>query len=533
MCYALPAAIAGESAAPNALPSDPTNGARTLLLVDDHEVLYRAGTKRIFHPLKRHPANPVIKGKQKPWEIAIAFNSVYRDATTGHYKMWYQSFAGEVAKERANRCTVCYAESTDGVVWTKPELGLFPFNGVQGTNIVLQANGGTSDRYGASVLFDPRDANPARRYKMAYFDFTRDTSGRYRPGLSVAFSSDGIRWSKYVHAGPLLDVSYGDYGDIVPFSDQPDKGTWVPLSIADAVDATYDPVHQCFALYGKMWLDGPDGRMYWKHAAHRTVSKDFIHWEKPVLCIAPDDEDPPYVEFHTTPTFYHEGVYIAAPQILRRAQEGGVMDVELAVSRDGLNFSRPFRKDYWLPRGPKNAFDGGTVLTNATPIVLDDEIRIYYGGYSGGATGGDDYSFSSGVGLATMPRDRFAGVRPADEKGPSGTGGPPGRVGQITFKPQDLADVERITVNADASRGSVAAELLDINAYRVRGFTSEDARPLTRDSLRHELTWKTKTLAQLGGDRRCHLRLHLRGEAEVFAVTLHREAGQKPSPAGT
>jgi len=50
---------------------------RTILLVDDHGVLYRPGTKRVLHPLTRHEENPVI-ARDKPWEArTIAYCSVH------------------------------------------------------------------------------------------------------------------------------------------------------------------------------------------------------------------------------------------------------------------------------------------------------------------------------------------------------------------------------------------------------------------------------------------------------------------------
>ncbi len=53
----------------------------TILLVDDHHVLYRSGTKRVLHQLKRHEKNPVI-AKDKPWETTVAYCSVHRDEKT-------------------------------------------------------------------------------------------------------------------------------------------------------------------------------------------------------------------------------------------------------------------------------------------------------------------------------------------------------------------------------------------------------------------------------------------------------------------
>src|SRR6185369_2669888 len=154
--------------------------------------------------------------------------------------------------------------------------------------------------------------------------------------------------------------------------------------------------------------------------------------------------------------------YFACPQILNRRENNGVMDVELAVSRDGARFERPFRKTFWLPRGSAGAFDGGSVFTNSSPVVLEDEIRFYYGGYSAGATGSAEFVQTSGIGLATMKRDRFAGLRPIE------------KIGQITLRPIDLTGVKGIYINADASKGRVTVELLDEHGRRMRGFTRED-----------------------------------------------------------
>src|SRR5436309_465427 len=156
------------SAARGAGPAAKPEPSRTILFVDDADVLYRAGTRRVLVPLKRYSANPLIRGGEKPWEVAIAWTSVYREPDTGRYQLWYQAFAGDAARDKTRRCTVCYAESEDGIHFTKPNLGLFDFNGLKETSIVLVANGGTSDRYGVSVVVAPIDPQPNRRSRIAF-----------------------------------------------------------------------------------------------------------------------------------------------------------------------------------------------------------------------------------------------------------------------------------------------------------------------------------------------------------------------------
>lgn len=485
-----------------------TSQMRTLLFVDDHDLLYCAGLQRVLQPLQRHPKNPLILGREKPWEVAIGWCSVYREPTTGRYQLWYQAFAGPMAQERTHRCMVCYAESADGIDWEKPNLGIHSFNGIPATNIVLLANGGYSDRYGCAVVVDPQDPEPARRYKMAYYDFSHDVrdEGRESPGLSVAFSPDGIHWTKEPTA-PLLRSAYGDRGDFVPFLDDSSHPWLLPLSISDATDVFFDPPRQCFSLYHKMWIDGPDGRMFWKHGMGRTQSKNFVDWERPQLLLTPDEFDPPWVEFHHSPVFYYNDCYFALLQILNRAERGGIMDCELAISRNGLHWQRPFRQPYFLPRNRANLFDSGSILTNGTPVILADELRFYYGGYSEGATGADDTQLTTGVGLATLPRDRFVALCPRQT------------IGQVTLKPIAIHDYQAISLNANAQGGVVQVELLDNEGRRIPGFDRAHAVPITSNHLRHPVEWEDIRLDQVAVDS-VMLRIYVEN-AELFAVTLY------------
>src|SRR5439155_2921746 len=143
------------------------------------------------------------------------------------------------------------------------------------------------------------------------------------------------------------------------------------------------------------------------------------------------------------------------------------------TSRDGLKWERNFRdKPWFLPRNPQaGAFDAGSVFTNSTPVMLDDEMRFYYGGYAGGATGSDDPGRASGIGLATLPRDRFAGIKPLERSEQPTLKKPLERIGQVTLKPIELHASDTITLNADASAGEVRVELLDETGRRVRGLT--------------------------------------------------------------
>eukprot|EP00913_Durusdinium_trenchii_P028501 g26729.t1 len=478
---------------------------QTLLLVDDYHVLYRAGTKRVFHPAKLNPTNPVIR-EDKPWEMAIGWTSIIRHPKTGKYQLWYQAYGGHRDPRKSHKCVVCLAESKDGIHFTKPDYGLHDFDGrrfglkgkFKKTNIVLLGNNGYGDRYANSVLYEPHEPDPSKRYKMLYTDFSKDKSGREWPGFHAAFSPDGIHW-KNAAANPLNRTAYGGRGLQPPlatedvyverFDQRKDflRKTWkIPLSMSDAADVFFDPVRRKYVVYGKAWLNGPAGGLAWKHAMARVESDDFLSWSKPQLVCSPDDHDPPNTEFHTSPVFYHKGCYFCLNQILSsRGEANGTkadaMSIELMISRDGIRWERPFRSTPFIDAG-QQAFSNGGIFTNATPIILDNAIRFYYGGYNSGAIGGGkkltDPSQQSGVGFSSIVLDRFAGIRPVAVSAQSTLRRPLKNIGQVTLKPLDLKGIREITINGNATKGTIAVEILNADGYRMPGFTKAHAKPI-------------------------------------------------------
>lgn len=481
----------------------------TILLVDDHHVLYRSGTKRVLHQLKRHEKNPFII-VDKPWEATVAYCSVHRDEKTGKHQLWYQAWG-------RGGCYLCYAESNDGINWVKPNLRLHEYKGSKDNNIVMRIG------YGGSVIFDPRDPNPERRYKSAFWE-----QGKKPYGTNLAFSPDGIHWTKY-EKNPVIHGSHGSYIQ-PPFEGDPiiESGRQgPPLSTSDVTDLIWDQKRQVYAIYAKTWLDGPTGKMHWKRAVVRTESKDFINWTKPQLVMAADELDgrggehelamtsggggSGGVQFHSGPAFCYNDMYFSMLQVMDAGNTGN-MPIELTLSHDGYNWQRPFRYKFFLPPlDDKKQFDASVIWSNATPIFLEDEFRFYYGAY-GSPWNSSDFYQVSGIGMATIPRDRFAGLRPIE------------KFGQITFKEIQLNNCQAITLNADASAGSIRAEILNADGYRVKGYSKDNAIVITGDSLRHKVEWKDTEIAALPKGM-YKIRLHLEN-AEAFAITLKKKVSR-------
>ncbi len=499
----------------------------TILLVDNNDILYYAGLERKLRKLTRDNNNPLIRSGDKPWENYLAYNSVYKNPKTGKYQMWYQSYVGSKAPDKTLRCVVAYAESQDGIHWNKPELDIYPFYDIKKTNIVLLSNEGHSVHYGASVIVDQNEPDTSKRYKMAYWDFVVKTDGE-KHGLCIAFSPDGIHWKKYSN-NPVLNGGYG-HKEQPPYKTGKEEAV-ITTAISDVIDVTYDSLRGKYVIYAKTWIDGPKGNMFWKRAVTRTESNDFIHWSTPKLVMWPDEfdakrsltslaanrrklskerrENVKGVQLHSGPSFYYNGLYFSLLQVLD-FDITGLMPTELAISRNGINWKRPFQDDYFIPVDGDKHFDSGTIWSNATPIFQKDEIWFYYGAYIDWYVHDPGYKMerSSGIGLAVMPRDRFAYLHPIDS------------TGQVTLKPMELNKYSRLTINADATSGVVRVEILDENGYRIKGFSKEDSNPITGDSIRHNVNWGGETISEIP-EGKYLIRIFL-DNAKLFAITLHK-----------
>lgn len=113
----------------------------------------------------------------------------------GVYRMYYlgwQMISADGTQHKTDGIRVCYAESTDGIAWTKPKLGICSFQDSTDNNIIMDSS--SVSHVNQSGSFDNfmvfRDENPAcspdRRYKAV---------GSFGCGLWCFFSADGIRFS--------------------------------------------------------------------------------------------------------------------------------------------------------------------------------------------------------------------------------------------------------------------------------------------------------------------------------------------------
>jgi len=451
------------------------------LFLDDFLIADATGVRRRIHEVRKHPANPVLRATE-PYERnapPLLNGSVLRDE--GRYRMWHLSGAG-----------VHYAESDDGITWSKPQFDFVLRDG-QKTNIVVAhaaagVEGFTLPHFNSifGVHRDDRDPDASRRYKMIYLGIERDYRGprgdpfhpTERRGVSVAASPDGIHWRVMQE--------------------------WATEAICDGgTHLMWDPAREKYVLYGRTkhippelaeaWgLRGVPSRPmppethawikqhHWGRAVARVESPDFVNWDykdpasAPVVMTA-DTLDGPGDEIYDMMVFPYESVYIGLARVFHNLPQGTYLDIQLAASRDGAAFTRVGDRAPFIPVGPVGSWDRfNSSSASNPPFAEGDELWFYYGGrdYRHSPYKGADSGRSAGIGLGIIPRDRFVSLGAAFDGG------------TITTKPLRI-EGRTIHLNAKADFGEIVVEMLDLQDKLLGR-----SKPIQRDGLDLAVEWE-------------------------------------------
>lgn len=467
----------------------PAAPVRTLFL-DDGPLEKLENVRRVVNQPLKYSGNPIVKG-DKPWDAyrPQLYGTVLFDPEAKFFKMWYLAIPGHIlsdepspvvggVKRVGHTTLVGYATSEDGAHWQKPSLGVVDFNGSKENSLV---NMGRDNTEGVSVLYEPQDRNPDRRYKALFWEHTVEPKdGRPQPpfptdsraeGMWVSFSSDGIHWKDYEH-NPVIP-SGSDSGQTVLF----------------------DPKLQKYVLFSRVNV----GRRI-----SRAVSDDFIHWTNAELVFAADEKDGPNAEVYGAGFCIYEGQYIGLPWIFYNGTSQKI-DVHLNHSPDGIRWQRTGDRQPFIPNGPEGAWDSGIIFTACRPVVLADRILIYYFGMRGDHHGhpqrGWEESkkyYRGSLGLATLRRDGWVSLDI------------PFLGGHVVTKPVQIPSASdgkspKLLLNTNAFTGDVQVTLLDEKGGPIPGF--ENSENLHGDFPRAEVAWAGHTLSELTG-RQVKLRIH-------------------------
>ncbi len=169
-------------------------GSQRELFVDNSlaEAITGGASIRLHAPVQREVAITY----DKPWEgNASGYTTVFQDGDI--YRMYYRGhkyITTDKPLRQAQSETVCYAESTDGIHWTKPILNLHPWEGSTENNIIWM---GTPEAHNFAPF---KDSNPACAPDAQYKAIGGTVTSK---GLWTFQSADGIHWSR-LSEGPVV-----------------------------------------------------------------------------------------------------------------------------------------------------------------------------------------------------------------------------------------------------------------------------------------------------------------------------------------
>ncbi len=402
-------------------------GKRLELFVDDHLIARTTGD--VSRQLIRPVAKDVVFEAGEPWEgNTSGYYTFFRDSDM--YRMIYRGWQHDEQKKAAHKEVTCYAESKDGIHWTKPNLGLFDWNGSKENNIVWLGPG--THNFTAFLDANPK-APPESRYKAF------GGIGDYGGGLVPFESPDCVHW-KLTRQKPVITNGAFDSQNL----------------------AFWDTVRNEYRAYWRYFGNGV-------RSIRTATSKDFIHWE--------NESDLKYPDGTPNEHLYTNAIqkYFRAPHLFigfptRYEPKSQQVEPILMTSRDGSTFQR--YPDAVIPRtalkdrnhNRSNYMAWGMFQLPGKP----SEISVYGTENYYERTPGRVRRFAYRV-------DGFVALRGGSEGG------------QATTKPLHF-DGDQLLLNYVVnSGGTLTVEALD-RAGKVIG----ESKPLSGDAVDHVVVWNQK-----------------------------------------
>ncbi len=482
---------------------------------DDQNIAWQHNLKLTLQTAEKHPQNPVLSSGppgSPDHGHAILYGTVLKQGDT--FRMWYLGM-----HETENRNgqppgwwrPMCYAESRDGIHWSKPELGLVEFNGSKRNNICLiegETHSMTRVNDFLSVLYEPEEPDATQRYKcafIAHMPFADVKGGRSKIGPNenrwaafvTATSADGLRWKcvgdRPVNAGgERFEVSslyrFGDF---------------------------YYATGQLISPWS--WrADGSEvGR---DMLAYR--SPDFISWSKAKAraYLRPGQATSPPVkgqQMHMGAGLWNRGnVMVGLCGMWQDSEQpppkgaswnlGVRVDLGLVISNDGVHYREPVPGHRIIERGAEDQWDHIALLQGHAFVNEGDRTMIWYSHWD---TGGNLTNMD--IGLATLRRDGFGHLSrkvPEEE----------GHFITTAVEAKDYAlNVEGVTTGMP-----LEVQLLDHLDRHLDGWKIK----VTSNGIRVPLVWERPL--PVGLRTALKVKFPAGSEAQVYAVYWSRAGGR-------
>lgn len=449
-------------------------GSRRELFVDQFLIAKMDGVQLRLHEPHREG---VALRFDRPWEGGFSgYTTVIKDGPL--YRIYYRGLpvAGRDGSENES---VCYAESTDGITWTKPDLGLFQVKGTCDNNVIW-TNAPFAHNF--SPVLDERPGIPA----TAKFKALAGTS---QTGLHAFKSGDGIHWSK-LQPGAVFTNGVFDSQNVA---------FW---SAAEQQYLCYFRTFKTVGGEGFRWVS-------------RTTSKDFTHWDEPLEMEFGDTPPEHLYTNGTHPYFRAPHIYIALAKrffptkaALSAEQAKALVDNPgyrvassdsiLMTTRGGKHYDRTFMEAFirpgpgaedWVARDNTPAL--GVVPANA------HEMFIYRMSHYAQP--------SSHMARYSLRTDGFVSANA------------PFRGGELVTKPFTFSGGKLKLNLVTSAAGGIRVEIQDANGKPIPGFALADCPEMIGDEIGRVVSWVGGADVSTLADKPVRLRFVMK-DADLYSL---------------
>ncbi len=339
----------------------------------------------------------------------------------------------------------------------------------------------------STIFLDPHEADPARRYKLFLLK-SKQPFDRATDGVFASYSADGVHFTE---AGRVLPW-FTDNPTIVLWDERIGKYLIYVRALA------YNSENQ--RRVARIETDDP--LKPWPYRESKET-RPFLSTDNVPVVLEADREDDPFSDiYYNAASIYPwaQDVYLMfttqfrhfSPQrhpFIRPPRPGqwedfGLLEVQLAVSRDGVHWQRPSREPYF-PTGLADEWDRWYAVMGPGVVRRGNYLYQYYN--SSGRTHDSailraEYEKSApqqgGIGVVRQRLDGFVSAD-ADHKG--GWLETP----VITFRGNRL----RLNVDTGAM-GTAFVELRDADGKPIPNFTLADCEEIGGNFIDQRVYWK-------------------------------------------
>ena len=511
-CALVVADLGFSQVAQSVKPAGLEIGSRRELFVDDYliDTLKGQAQLRLHHP---EPREIVLK-LDAPWEGSgsSGYHSVFRDGELYrmYYKGWHIGFDQARKKIKPAISTMCYAESTDGIHWRKPSLGLIDYQGSKENNIVAIDGLVSGMKMVAGVMAMTKDGNPAALPQARYKAFGLSTKPK---GIVPFQSADGMNWTPMA-AQPVITNGAFDNQNVLFWnpSEAKYRAYWRIFAGGDNNTATANPIGV--------------------RAIRTATSADLIHWE--------DERDVTYVDspqeaLYTTPI----KPYDRAPHLLigfparyverdsaqvlgelpepehRALRESvnkrygtAITESLFMASRDGVRFKR-WNEAFLRPGIERpGTWNYGHQFLSWHPVETRSTLEGAPNELSFYAPESYWTGTSSEVRRYTLRLDGFVSVQA------------PLVGGELITKPLRFVGKELSLNFSTSAAGEVRVEIQDAAGQPLAGYSLEDCPPIFGDTLSRTVLWNSGSDVHALAGTPIRLRFSLK-DADVFSFKFN------------